>query len=129
MLISALLATEPLEILGQTILAGTSIAWCTHSACDNATTANEQRLRALDPVRSETSRKNGLGGRSLWKTPTDRFEPERWISVDEKTGGTYFNPRAGFSLPFGAGLRSCPGKQLAVGHLDEHHNQEGTLIC
>ncbi|KAG8910235.1 hypothetical protein FRC01_006448 [Tulasnella sp. 417] len=106
--------TVTLEILGQTIPAGTSIAWCTHSACDNATIANEQKLRALDPVRSESSRKNGLGGRSLWKTPTDRFEPERWISVDEKTGGMSFNPRAGYSLPFGAGLRSCPGKQLAV---------------
>ncbi|KAG8948147.1 hypothetical protein FRC00_008765 [Tulasnella sp. 408] len=106
--------TEPLELLGTTIPPGTSIAWCTHIACDNATVANEAKLRALDPVRSESSRKNGLGGRGLWKTPTDKFEPERWITVDEKTGQKTFNPRAGYSFPFGVGLRSCAGKQLAV---------------
>ncbi|KAG9027723.1 hypothetical protein FS837_004185, partial [Tulasnella sp. UAMH 9824] len=106
--------TEPLELLGVSIPPGTSIAWCTHIACDNATVANEAKLRALDPVRSESSRKNGLGGRGLWKTPTDRFEPERWITVDEKTGQKTFNPRAGYSFPFGVGLRSCAGKQLAV---------------
>ncbi|KIO33746.1 hypothetical protein M407DRAFT_17357 [Tulasnella calospora MUT 4182] len=106
--------TEPLELLGTVIPPGTSIAWCTHIACDNATVDNEAKLRALDPVRSESSRKNGLGGRGLWKTPTDRFEPERWITVDEKTGQSTFNPRAGYSFPFGIGLRSCAGKQLAV---------------
>ncbi|KAG8910750.1 hypothetical protein FRC01_006150 [Tulasnella sp. 417] len=106
--------TEQVELLGTVIPPGTSIAWCTHIACDNATVANEAKLRALDPVRSETSRKNGLGGRGLWKTPTDRFEPERWITVDEKTCQKTFNPRAGYSFPFGVGLRSCAGKQLAV---------------
>ncbi|KAG8954873.1 hypothetical protein FRC04_010356 [Tulasnella sp. 424] len=106
--------TEPIELLGTVIPTGTSIAWCTHIACDNATVANEAKLRALDPLRSESSRKNGLGGRALWKTPTDKFEPERWIAINEETGEKTFNPRAGYSFPFGVGLRSCAGKQLAV---------------
>ncbi|KAG9018278.1 hypothetical protein FRB90_011678 [Tulasnella sp. 427] len=106
--------TEPLKLLGTTIPPRTSIAWCTHVACDNANAFNEAKLRALDPLRSESSRKNGLGGRSLWTTPTDKFEPERWIMVDPETGHRTFNPRAGYSFPFGVGLRSCAGKQLAV---------------
>ncbi|KIO21434.1 hypothetical protein M407DRAFT_125974 [Tulasnella calospora MUT 4182] len=107
-------ATEPIEILGRTLPAGTSILWCTHIACNNATVFNESKLRALDEVRSETSRKNGLGGRSLWSIPTDRFEPDRWIKIDENTGKRTFDPRAGYSFPFGVGLRSCAGKQLAI---------------
>ncbi|KAG8893433.1 hypothetical protein FRC01_013595, partial [Tulasnella sp. 417] len=107
-------ATEPIDILGQTVPAGTTILWCSHIACDNATIFNEKRLRDLDEVRSETSRKNGLGGRSLWSIPTDKFEPERWIKSDEDTGKRSFDARAGYSFPFGVGLRTCAGKQLAV---------------
>lgn len=94
--------------------AGTTILWCNHIACDNATVSNEAKLRALDEARSETSRKNGLGGRSLWSIPTDKFEPDRWIKIDENTGKRTFDPRAGYSFPFGVGIRSCAGKQLAV---------------
>ncbi|KAG8965600.1 hypothetical protein FRC05_003194 [Tulasnella sp. 425] len=107
-------ATEPIEILGRTIPAGTNILWANHIACDNATVPNGEKLRALDDIRSETSRKNGLGGRNLWSIPTDKFEPDRWIKVDESTGKRTFDPRAGYSFPFGIGLRSCAGKQLAT---------------
>ncbi|KAG8899757.1 hypothetical protein FRC01_010387, partial [Tulasnella sp. 417] len=107
-------AIEPIEVLGRTLPAGTNILWCEHIACDNATVSNEDKIRALDEVRSETSRKNGRGGRSLWSIPTDKFEPDRWIKVDEGTGKRTFDPRAGYSFPFGVGLRSCAGKQLAT---------------
>ncbi|KIO21433.1 hypothetical protein M407DRAFT_28954 [Tulasnella calospora MUT 4182] len=107
-------ATSPIEILGRTVPAGTDILWCTHIACDNATIFNESKLRTLDEARSETSRKNGLGGRSLWSIPTDKFEPDRWIKMDENTGKKSFDPRAGYSFPFGVGLRSCAGKHLAT---------------
>ncbi|KAG9031575.1 hypothetical protein FS837_002947 [Tulasnella sp. UAMH 9824] len=106
--------TEPIEVLGRTLPAGTNILWCQHIASNNATIFNEDKIRALDEVRSETSRKNGMGGRSLWSIPTDRFEPDRWIKVEEITGKRTFDPRAGYSFPFGVGLRSCAGKQLAT---------------
>ncbi|KAG8900859.1 hypothetical protein FRC00_010718 [Tulasnella sp. 408] len=107
-------ATEPIEVLGRTLPAGTNILWCQHIASNNATVFNEDKIRALDEVRSETSRKNGMGGRSLWNIPTDKFEPDRWIKVDETTGRRAFDSKAGYSFPFGVGLRSCAGKQLAT---------------
>ncbi|KAG8978705.1 hypothetical protein FRC05_009978 [Tulasnella sp. 425] len=106
--------TEPVDFLGHTIPAGTHILYFGGIASFNASIENEERLCSLDSKRTETSRKNGLGGRELWKTPTSKFEPDRWIKSDPATGKRTFNPRAGFSFPFGIGLRACAGKQLAL---------------
>ncbi|KIO33748.1 hypothetical protein M407DRAFT_240906 [Tulasnella calospora MUT 4182] len=106
--------TQPVEFLGHTIPAGTNLVYLSGLACFNANIENEERLRSFDTKRMETAQKNGAGGRELWKTPTDKFEPERWIKVDSATGERTFDPKAGFSFPFGFGMRACPGKQLAM---------------
>lgn len=51
---------------------------------------------------------SGAFGKGLWDKP-EEFDPARWLGDDGK-----FNLKAGFSLPFGIGPRSCPGKALAV---------------
>lgn len=41
-----------------------------------------------------------------------RFEsikPERWL-IDGDKGKKKFDPKAGFMIPFGLGVRSCVGK-------------------
>ncbi|KAG8961483.1 hypothetical protein FRC00_012126, partial [Tulasnella sp. 408] len=106
-------ATQQIDFLGHTIPAGTNLVYLSGLACFNASVENEGRLRSFDSKRTETLQKNGAGGRELWKTPTNEFEPERWIKVDSATGKKSFDPKAGFSFPFGFGLRACPGKQLA----------------
>ncbi|KAG8913982.1 hypothetical protein FRC00_001149 [Tulasnella sp. 408] len=106
--------TQQIDFLGHTIPAGTMLVYLSGLACFNASVENEERLRSFDSKRTETLQKNGPGSRELWKTPTDQFEPERWINVDSATGKKTFDPKAGFSFPFGFGLRACPGKQLAM---------------
>lgn len=44
------------------------------------------------------------------------FIPERWLKVSTDAGGKHleiFDPRAGPTIPFGAGSRTCFGKRLA----------------
>ena len=41
----------------------------------------------------------------------DQFKPERWLNVAEKNAGAH-NTKA--FMPFGAGPRFCPGRQLAM---------------
>lgn len=80
-----------------------------HGIAGDAVTAdNLPNLRARDGLRSESSLKHGHGGRGLWTNP-EEFNPSRWLTEDGK-----FNPKAGFSNPFGMGIRSCAGKALAV---------------
>ncbi|KAG9043804.1 hypothetical protein FS837_009106 [Tulasnella sp. UAMH 9824] len=107
-------ATQQIDFLGHTIPAGTNIVYLSGLACFNASVENEERLRSFDSKRTEMLQKNEAGGRELWKMPTNKFEPERWIKVDSATGKKTFDPKAGFSFPFGFGLRACPGKQLAM---------------
>ncbi|KAG8909062.1 hypothetical protein FRC01_007163 [Tulasnella sp. 417] len=106
--------TKPVEFLGYTIPAGTNLIYLSGLACFNASIENEERLRSFDSKRTAKLQKNEGGGRELWKTPTNKFEPGRWIKVDPDTGNKTFDPKAGFSFPFGFGLRACPGKQLAM---------------
>ncbi|KAG8912667.1 hypothetical protein FRC01_004962 [Tulasnella sp. 417] len=106
--------TKPVEFLGYTIPAGTNLIYLSGLACFNANIENEERLRSFDSKRTAKVQKNEGGGRELWKTPTNKFEPERWIELDPITGNKTFDPKAGFSFPFGFGLRACPGKHLAM---------------
>ncbi|GAM86974.1 hypothetical protein ANO11243_049950 [Dothideomycetidae sp. 11243] len=42
------------------------------------------------------------------------FMPERWLKSNHETGALQFNPLAGTSRPFGAGIRGCFGRKLAL---------------
>lgn len=63
--------------------------------------------------RSPSSQANKENSGNQWET-TDMgaFEPNRWLSRDEKAAEVY-NPQAGPQLAFGLGPRSCFGKKLA----------------
>ncbi|KAK8094122.1 hypothetical protein PG997_000807 [Apiospora hydei] len=52
---------------------------------------------------------------SLWDDEDIRaFKPERWLKRDPESGTERFDPMAGPNLAFGAGLRGCFGKKLAL---------------
>lgn len=106
------IALEPVTILGYDIPVGTNVFFMNGVACNNLTVENLTAIRAMDNVRSESSLKNGLGGRGVWHDPKV-FNPDRWL-VDGEDGKKRFNPKAGVSIPFGVGLRACAGKALAV---------------
>lgn len=108
-----LTATEPVSVLGCTLPAGTDIIFLMPIAAQLTTTSASSRLTALDPKRSESSLKHGLGGRQLWKDDGWSFKPERWLTKDED-GKVMFDAKSGVLTPFGLGLKSCAGKQLAV---------------
>ncbi|KAG8898786.1 hypothetical protein FRB99_007172 [Tulasnella sp. 403] len=105
------ITTEPIEILGHHIPRGTDVTFISGICGENTTKGANDRLRALDSVRSESSLKFGLG-KPLWEDDAKEFKPERWLM--EVDGKIRFNPKAGFCVPFGLGLRACAGKQLAV---------------
>ncbi|GAB1316313.1 hypothetical protein MFIFM68171_06523 [Madurella fahalii] len=73
-----------------------------------------------EDVRSESSRVGqvkrakggGLEGPSGQEL--DRFDPRRWLVVDEETGREVFDGNALPSLVFGGGYRGCFGKKLAM---------------
>ncbi|KAG8926931.1 hypothetical protein FRC01_008208 [Tulasnella sp. 417] len=106
--------TAPLNILGHDIPVGADLIFISPTAASVTTKTAEPSIRAYDKVRSETSLKHGFLGKGYWDDDTEEFKPERWIVEDEKTGKKTFNPKAGGSLPFGLGPRSCPGKALAI---------------
>ncbi|KAG9048491.1 hypothetical protein FS837_012747 [Tulasnella sp. UAMH 9824] len=108
------LAIEPINILGYDIPVGADVIFITPTAATMTTKAAEPSIRAYDKVRSETSLKHGSHGKGFWENDADEFKPERWIVEDEMTGKRVFDPKAGMSVPFGLGLRSCPGKALAI---------------
>ncbi|KAK8038815.1 hypothetical protein PG993_007226 [Apiospora rasikravindrae] len=52
---------------------------------------------------------------SLWDdADIGAFKPERWLKIDPESGTERFDPMAGPNLAFGAGLRGCFGKKLAL---------------
>ncbi|KAG8984137.1 hypothetical protein FRB90_005547, partial [Tulasnella sp. 427] len=106
--------TEPMKVLGHDIPVGSNLIFLGPTAAAMTTKSNEPSLRNYDDLRSETSLKYGLQGKRLWDDDTTEFKPERWLVVDEKTGKQTFDPKAGGSMPFGMGQRSCPGKPLAM---------------
>ncbi|KAI6780831.1 Cytochrome P450 1A1-like protein 1 [Emericellopsis cladophorae] len=56
------------------------------------------------------------GTGSSWVVHTlHHFMPERWLETNDQ-GRSFFNPKAGPTLPFGSGPRSCYGRKL--GYLD-----------
>lgn len=103
----------PINVLGCQLPIGTDIILFTQPADHFQTVENESQIRARDDVRSDSSLKSGTSGRAYWKD-VDEFYPERWLTVDPATGRKVFNRKAGYLTPFGLGLRSCAGKQLAV---------------
>ncbi|KAG8987464.1 hypothetical protein FRB90_003323 [Tulasnella sp. 427] len=105
---------EPMNILGYEIPVGADLIFISPTAASITTKAAEPSIRTYDNHRSETSLKHGLGGKRLWNNDTAEFRPERWIVIDEKSGKESFDPKAGGSVPFGLGVRSCPGKALAM---------------
>ncbi|KAG8985153.1 hypothetical protein FRB90_004904 [Tulasnella sp. 427] len=106
--------TEPMKVLGHDIPVGSNLIFLGPTAAAMTTKSKEPSLRNYDDLRSETSLKYGLQGKRLWDDDTPEFKPERWLVVDEKTGKQAFDPKAGGSVPFGLGQRSCPGKPLAM---------------
>lgn len=62
-----------------------------------------------DKLRTQSSRET-KAGHGAWDPSTiGDFLPERWLTPDNN-GKLVFNPRAGPSMPFGAGIRSCFGE-------------------
>jgi len=104
------LTIAPMNILGYDIPKGTQLIFSYSTGSRLTTKQNEAAIRALDPLRPESSLKVGLGGAGLWdEEDITEFKPSRWLTKDGK-----FNPKAGYSYPFGLGPRSCAGKALAL---------------
>jgi len=100
----------PMEILGHQVPAGVQLMLDSGAMARRATKGNLAKMQALDPLRSDVSRKVGFSGHGLWDDEDIlKFEPERWLDSEGA-----FNPKAGYSIPFGLGPRACPGKQLAL---------------
>ncbi|KAF2226092.1 cytochrome P450 [Elsinoe ampelina] len=102
-------ALKDVVILGHRIPAGTDVSQL----------ANGPGYILPDPyadkidenLRSPTSRE-AKGKVGTWGDDVREFVPERWLKTDGK-GVTVCDPRAGPSLPFGAGPRGCFGRKLA----------------
>ena len=100
----------------RTIPAGMQIIFCTGVGDFLQTEENAGALHAIDHLRSDASLKAGNGGRVPWKDVT-KFDPSRWIVIDEKSGAKRFNHKAGYNNAFGLGPRICAGKNLAVSRI------------
>lgn len=97
-------ATTDAIVLGHRIPKGTDVFMLT--------TGPDFRLRtiAVDEKLRSSSSKESKDKNGVWDQENIKeFIPERWLEKDEK-GNDVFNPRAGPSLPFGAGARGCFGK-------------------
>lgn len=94
------------EILGYGVPKGAQIFMNLH--------INRTPYPADEDTRSVSSRAAGAKFGDGFKTEAGRdiasFEPRRWLTQDEKTGKSIFNPHALPSLAFGGGLRGCIGK-------------------
>lgn len=97
-------ATVDTSILGHHIPKGTDVFFpiCGPSFLDAPMKVNERTRSASS---QEAKEKYGV-----WEvSDTGTFLPERWLMKDSE-GNETFNPRAGPSLPFGAGIRGCFGR-------------------
>ncbi|KAG8904273.1 hypothetical protein FRB99_001976 [Tulasnella sp. 403] len=103
---------EPVNILGHTIPAGVEVLFLTMVSSMMSTNSRTSPIRAVDSLRSESSLTQG-GGTPLWEE-SRTFKPERWLADDPDGNGRVFNPKAGYSMPFGVGPRSCAGRPLAL---------------
>jgi cytochrome P450 len=65
----------------------------------------------LEPLRSESSQKNGRKYGYWADEDCGEFKPERWLTADGA-----FNSNAGPWMPFSFGFRGCFGQKLAVSH-------------
>lgn len=51
---------------------------------------------------------------ATWGPDSDEFRPERWISIDEKTGQeSVMTPARGTFSPWSGGPRVCPGQKMS----------------
>jgi cytochrome P450 len=68
-----------------------------------------------DSLRSEQFHKAGGGKAGRWDpTSIKKFDPDRWLVRDKDTGTEVFDSTAGPHIAFGAGLRGCFGRKLAM---------------
>ena len=96
------------EILGYRIPAGTDVYMLA-----NGPSFMKPGFEIEESRRSPSSQANKDKSGGSWNT-TDMstFNPERWLTHDEK-GAEVYDARAGPQLAFGQGLRGCFGKKLA----------------
>lgn len=67
--------------------------------------------------RSKSSQDSKDKDGAVWDDSTiEEFNPDRWLAKDEK-GHMVYDPKAGPSIPFGAGPRSCFGRSRPFSHI------------
>lgn len=97
-------ATVDADVLGHMIPKGTDLFMLIHSP-----DFTSPSIPVEESLRSNTSRESKGKNGSWHQSTISDFDPERWLEKDDD-GNLVFNPRAGPSMPFGAGPRGCFGK-------------------
>jgi hypothetical protein len=116
-------AMEDTMLLGHFIPKG-SIIGCLPSHAGNINNRDRMKLApegfVIPPdsnIRSTTSRASG-NRPGIWEDDSsmDAFRPERWIDVVEGKDGSkmLYNPKKGYNVQFGGGVRGCFGKPVVV---------------
>lgn len=96
------------QILGYPIPKGTDVFFAI-----NGPGFISPALSVDESQRSQTSQEDKMNNVAWEDAGINVFEPGRWI--EKRADGTeVYNPRAGPTMPFGAGPRSCFGESVQV---------------
>ncbi|KAI0484563.1 cytochrome P450 [Xylariaceae sp. FL0804] len=98
------------EILGYKIPKGAEIFMNYHM---NHTPLPVDESKRTPGTRAAVDKLGGDGLQGDAGRDIGAFQPERWLSRDEKTERATFNPYALPTLAFGGGYRGCAGRKLA----------------